>query len=84
MLDFPHLRGKVCLPVQTGASPAHFLAIEYGLRPLFESLDGLPMPGVYATDEQFADGKPAPELVRRIANVSLAAKTVAGALGLNH
>jgi len=76
-----HLRGKVCLPVQTGASNAHFLAIEYGLRPLFESLEGLPVPGVYATDEQFTDGAPSPELERRIANVALAAQTIAGALG---
>ena len=78
-----HLRGKVCVPVQTGGSPAHFLAIEYGLRPLFESLEGLPVPGVYATDDQFEDGKPSPELIRRIANVSLAAKTLAGAVGLS-
>ena len=79
-----HLRGKVCVPVQTGASPAHFLAIEYGLRPLFESLEGLPVPGVYATDDQFEDGKPGPDLIRRIANVSLAAGTIAGAIGLQH
>ena len=78
-----HLRGKVCVPVQTAGSPSHFLAIEYGLRPLFESLEGLPLPGVYATDDQFEDGKPSPELIRRIAHVSLAAKTVAGAVGIN-
>ena len=54
-----HLAGKICVPVQTGAAPQHFLAIEYGMRPLFASLDGVAIAGVYATDEQFADGQPA-------------------------
>jgi FMN reductase len=77
-----HLRGKVCVPIQTGASPAHFLAIEYGLRPLFESLDGLPIPGVYATDAQFEDGKPAKELLDRIGHVAMAAQTLGKAIGI--
>jgi FMN reductase len=77
-----HLRGKVCIPIQTGGSPAHFLAIEYGLRPLFESLEGLPMPGVYATDAQFEDGKPAKEVLDRIGHVTMAALTVGKAIGI--
>ena len=28
------------------------------MRPLFASLDGVPIAGVYATDDQFADGQP--------------------------
>jgi FMN reductase len=77
-----HLRGKACLPIQTGGSPAHFLTIEYGLRPLFESLDGLPVPGVYATDAQFEDGKPVNEVLDRIGHVAMAALTVGKAIGL--
>jgi FMN reductase len=65
-----HLVGKICVPVQSAASPAHFLAIEYGLRPLFVSLDGVPVSGVYATDEQFEDGRPNDALLRRINQVA--------------
>jgi FMN reductase len=71
-----HLRGKICVPVQTGASPAHFLSIEYGLRPLFASLEGVPIAGVYATDEQFEDGKPIEALIRRINDVAMAARAL--------
>lgn len=71
-----HLRGKICVPVQTGASTAHFLSIEYGLRPLFASLEGVPIAGVYATDEQFEDGKPVEALTRRINDVAMAARTL--------
>jgi FMN reductase len=65
-----HLAGKVCVPVQTAASPAHFLAIEYGLKPLLTSLDGAPIDGVYATDDQFADGAPNEKLLGRIEHVA--------------
>jgi FMN reductase len=74
-----HLRGKICIPVQTGASPAHFLSIEYGLRPLFTSLEGIPVSGVYATDEQFTDGKPQQQLLERIQSVAIGAVALARA-----
>ncbi len=61
-----HLAGKFCVPLQTGIAPQHFLAIEYGLRPLFMSLDGIPLAGVYATDSEFVDGAPLPELTSRV------------------
>ncbi len=66
-----HLAGKLCVPIQTGASPIHFLAVEYGLRPLFMSLDGVPLAGVYATDDEFVDGVPSGELVGRMEAVVL-------------
>jgi FMN reductase len=65
-----HLAGKICVPVQTAASPAHFLAIEYGLKPLFASLEGSPIDGVYATDDQFGDGAPNEKLLARIDHVA--------------
>ena len=65
-----HLAKKVCVPVQTAASPAHFLAIEYGLKPLCASLEGLPIDGVYATDDQFIDGAPNEKLLARIEHVA--------------
>lgn len=72
-----HLAGKICIPVLTAASPAHFLAVEYGMRPLFASLDGVPISGVYATDDQFADGQPAPKILARIDAVAATALTLA-------
>ncbi|HEY8171695.1 MAG TPA: NAD(P)H-dependent oxidoreductase [Dehalococcoidia bacterium] len=65
-----HLVGKICVPIQTAAAPAHFLAIEYGFRPLFASLDGIPISGVYAVDEQFTDGRPSDGLLGRINQVA--------------
>jgi len=65
-----HLTGKLCVPAQTGASPIHFLAVEYGLRPLFMSLDGVPLAGVYATDGEFVDGEASEELAGRVEAVA--------------
>lgn len=76
-----HLLGKVCVPIQTGAAPQHFLAIEYGMRPLFSSLDGVTIAGVYATDDQFADGAPDAKLVARIETVALAALSLGAVTG---
>jgi FMN reductase len=72
-----HLAKKICVPVQTAASPAHFLAVAYGFGPLFASLDGIAIAGVYATDAQFAGDGPDPALLARIAVVSAAAVSLA-------
>jgi FMN reductase len=61
-----HLVGKVCVPLQTGGVPHHALSTEYGLRPLFASLDGLSIAGVYATDAEFDDGTPNADLRARL------------------
>jgi FMN reductase len=61
-----HLAAKICIPIQTGAAPQHFLSVEYGLRPLFTSLEGLPIAGLYTTDDQFVDGKPGEKVLARI------------------
>lgn len=73
-----HLSGAVCVPIQTGASPAHFLTLEYGMRPLFSSLEGMPIAGVYATDDHFVAGRPAEALMARIEKVATLALTFAG------
>lgn len=73
-----HLAGKTCVPLQTGASPIHYLAVEYGLRPLFMSLDGIPLAGVYATDAEFEDGVPSKALLERVKAVAAAALHAAG------
>ena len=57
---------KLCIAVQTGGSSVHTLAVEYGLKPLFMSLDGIPAAGVYATDDEFVDGNPSAEVAARL------------------
>jgi len=64
------LAGKVCVPVQTAGVPHHSLSVEYGLRPLFASLEGLSTAGVYATDTEFTDGAPSDDLRARIERAS--------------
>ncbi len=47
------LKGKVVLPLATGGSPNHMLALDYALRPVLQSLAARQiMSGVYATDAQ--------------------------------
>jgi FMN reductase len=47
------LRNKVVLPIATGGSPHHMLALDYALRPVLQSLSARHiLPGVYATDSQ--------------------------------
>lgn len=47
------LKGKAVLPLATGGSPNHMLALDYALRPVLQSLGARHiLPGVYATDAQ--------------------------------
>lgn len=47
------LRGKSVLPLATGGSPHHMLALDYALRPVLHALGANDiLPGVYATDAQ--------------------------------
>ncbi|HEX4353419.1 MAG TPA: NADPH-dependent FMN reductase [Polyangiales bacterium] len=47
------LREKVVLPLVTGGTPAHVLAIDYALRPVLHSLDPLHIvPGLFVLDKQ--------------------------------
>lgn len=49
------LREKVVLPLVTGGTPAHILAIDYALRPVLNSLDPLHIvPGFFVLDKQIA------------------------------
>ena len=66
------LQGKTVLPLATGGSPHHMLALDYALRPVLQSLGAKHiLPGIYATDGQV--GLPpegayavAPEIGQRI------------------
>jgi FMN reductase len=47
------LNGKVVLPIATGGSAAHMLAVDYALKPVLSALGARYVLGtVYATDEQ--------------------------------
>src|SRR5438105_3569333 len=47
------LKNKVVLPIATGGSPHHMLALDYALRPVLQSLAARHiLPGVYVTDSQ--------------------------------
>jgi FMN reductase len=49
------LRGKTILPLATGGSPAHLLAIDYAIKPLLAVLGASDIQqGVYIVDSQFA------------------------------
>lgn len=55
---FPNgaLSGRVVVPIATGGSQTHLLALDHGLRPLFASLGALvTASAVYAGPEHFAD-----------------------------
>jgi FMN reductase len=49
------LAGKTVLPLATGGSPNHMLALDYALRPVLQSLGAKHiLSGIYATDAQVA------------------------------
>jgi len=73
-----HLAGKLCVGLQTGIAREHALSPEYGLRPLFASLEGLPIATLYARDDEFAEGVPSKELRARLGNALAGVVGVAG------
>jgi len=54
-------RGKTLLPIATGGSPGHLLAIDYAIKPLLSTMAATDvLQGVYTVDAQFkteADGR---------------------------
>src|SRR5256886_17056889 len=74
------LVGKVGFPIVTGHGVAHSLALDHGLRPLFASVGATVVAnGVYATSEQFRDGKPDPELCAAVGRAVREAMALASA-----
>lgn len=80
----PHaLASTVAVLVATAAVPEHFLALDTGLRALIASLEGWSVPAVvYATGEDFVDGRPAPHLLdalrAAIEQAERAARSISG------
>lgn len=59
------LAGKVAVPILSGGSPAHLLALDHSFRPLFASLGATVVAsGVYGYDAQFRNGPEAGLLER--------------------
>jgi FMN reductase len=67
------LRGVACALAATAASPAHYLALDTGVRSLVASLDGWTVPTVtYATPADFDDARQPGEAVRQRLEQALA------------
>jgi FMN reductase len=58
--------GKIAVPIATGATPEHMLAIQHGLMPLFASVGAILPSGIYGTDAQFHGGRAEPALLERV------------------
>jgi FMN reductase len=51
------LTGKLVLPIATGGSPSHMLALDYALRPVLSALSARHvLPSIYAIDKQIVFG----------------------------
>jgi FMN reductase len=74
-----HLAGRSCIGLQTGIAPEHALAAEYGFRPLFASLEGIPVAVFYATDAEFVEGEPTKALASRLREVVVRVTAEVGA-----
>jgi FMN reductase len=59
------LKGKIGIPLLTGGSPLHQLAVDHTFRPLFASLCATVGRGVYGYDAQFKNG-PDPSLLAEV------------------
>jgi FMN reductase len=71
--------GKVAVAIATAATPAHFLAVDHGLRPLLASVGAVVVPtSVYGVDAQFRDGVTDPELLDRLEQAVAEAAALAG------
>jgi len=79
LLPSAALAGKVAIPIATGGSPGHQLALDHGLRPLLASVGALVIAtGIYASPEQFAGTEPDRTVVERIERAVAEALALAG------
>jgi FMN reductase len=81
------LAGKLVLPLATGGSQSHMLALDYALRPVLASMAPRSiLPSIYATSDQLGrhpDGSlaPAPGIAARVA---LGIEQLGAELGTRH
>jgi FMN reductase len=76
------LAGTAVVLVATAMIPDHFLALDTSGRALIASLDGWTVPSVvYATGEDFVDGKPSAEVLEQLRGAVDQAETLAKSIG---
>ncbi len=81
LLPQDSLIGKIGVPIVTGHGAAHALSVDHGLRPLFASLGAtVTASAVYASSQQFTDGKPGRELLEAVDRAVAEALALAGEL----
>src|SRR5438105_5878350 len=82
LLPTAALAGKVAIPIASGGSPGHLLALDHGLRPLLASVGAVAVAtGIYGSPEQFTGGAPDRTVLERLERavdeaVALAGRTV--------
>jgi NAD(P)H-dependent FMN reductase len=63
------LRGRDAITIATGALPAHAPVVTAGLTQLLASVGARVVGRLFATDEEFSQGRPTPELVARLERI---------------
>ncbi|WP_077309756.1 NADPH-dependent FMN reductase [Terribacillus halophilus] len=66
---------KPVLPIMTGGSPAHLLAIDYALKPLIANLKGESLQGVYICDQHILKDNPTEPIAEEDTAARLKAQT---------
>ncbi len=75
------LADTIAIPIVSGGSPGHLLAIDHALRPLLTSLGATVVPsGVYASPSSFVDGTPGGPLLDRVGRAVREAVALAAAI----
>ena len=81
--NFPQrfLAGKVAVPVATGGTSNHMLAVDHTLRPLMANEGAVSIArGVYAVDAEFTEGEPSAEVRERLNSAVIEALALAKGL----
>ena len=75
------LQGRPAVAIATGASTGHAGAVSEGLVPLLESVGARVVGQLYATDGEFREGQPNPDLAARLERIIQAAASPVPANG---
>lgn len=83
LLPTAALAGKVAIPIASGGSPGHLLALDHGLRPLLASVGAVTVAtGIYGSPEQFTGGAPDRTVLERLERAVDEALALAGRISL--
>lgn len=62
------LQGKTVLPIMTGGSAAHLLAVDYALKPLIHAVKGETVQGLYFQDSEIDRNEAIPIIDEKLLN----------------